>query len=307
MENIRIIFMGTPKFGVPILKALIDNYHLVGVITQPDKSFNISPIKKLALEFNLPLFQPEDITKEEGLIKDLNPDLIITCAYGQFISKNTLDYPKFGCLNVHASLLPKLRGGAPLHRAIINGYHKTGVTIMKTILKMDAGDIISQIETEIKEDDTVGTLHDRLSLLGRDLLIKTLPKIIKGEVKYLKQDHSLATYAPILTKNDEKIDFNKNKREIINLIRGLNPYPGAYALLDNKVYKIWKARMGENGFMNYLNGEIIKIYDDGLGVKVGNGEIIIEEIQVEGKKRLAVKDFLNGLQNKETLIGKVFQ
>jgi methionyl-tRNA formyltransferase len=307
VENIRIIFMGTPKFGVPILKALIDNYHLVGVITQPDKSFNISPIKKLALEFNLPLFQPEDITKEEGLIKDLNPDLIITCAYGQFISKNTLDYPKFGCLNVHASLLPKLRGGAPLHRAIINGYHKTGVTIMKTILKMDAGDIISQIETEIKEDDTVGTLHDRLSLLGRDLLIKTLPKIIKGEVKYLKQDHSLATYAPILTKNDEKIDFNKNKREIINLIRGLNPYPGAYALLDNKVYKIWKARMGENGFMNYLNGEIIKIYDDGLGVKVGNGEIIIEEIQVEGKKRLAVKDFLNGLQNKETLIGKVFQ
>ncbi len=307
MENIRIIFMGTPKFGVPILKALIDNYHLVGVITQPDKSFNISPIKKLALEFNLPLFQPEDITKEEGLIKDLNPDLIITCAYGQFISKNILDYPKFGCLNVHASLLPKLRGGAPIHRAIINGYHKTGVTIMKTILKMDAGDIISQIETEIKEDDTVGTLHDRLSLLGRDLLIKTLPKIIKGEVKYLKQDHSLATYAPILTKNDEKIDFNKNKREIINLIRGLNPYPGAYALLDNKVYKIWKARMGENGFMNYLNGEIIKIYDDGLGVKVGNGEIIIEEIQVEGKKRLAVKDFLNGLQNKETLIGKVFQ
>lgn len=307
MENIRIIFMGTPKFGVPILKALIDNYHLVGVITQPDKSFNISPIKKLALEFNLPLFQPEDITKEEGLIKDLNPDLIITCAYGQFISKNILDYPRFGCLNVHASLLPKLRGGAPIHRAIINGYHKTGVTIMKTILKMDAGDIISQIETEIKEDDTVGTLHDRLSLLGRDLLIKTLPKIIKGEVKYLKQDHSLATYAPILTKNDEKIDFNKNKREIINLIRGLNPYPGAYALLDNKVYKIWKARMGENGFMNYLNGEIIKIYDDGLGVKVGNGEIIIEEIQVEGKKRLAVKDFLNGLQNKETLIGKVFQ
>ena len=307
MENIRIIFMGTPKFGVPILKALIDNYHLVGVITQPDKSFNISPIKKLALEFNLPLFQPEDITKEEGLIKDLNPDLIITCAYGQFISKNILDYPKFGCLNVHASLLPKLRGGAPIHRAIINGYHKTGVTIMKTILKMDAGDIISQIETEIKEDDTVGTLHDRLSLLGRDLLIKTLPKIIKGEVKYLKQDHSLATYAPILTKNDEKIDFNKNKREIINLIRGLNPYPGAYALLDNKVYKIWKARMGENGFMNYLNGEIIKIYDDGLGVKVGNGEIIIEEIQVEGKKRLAVKDFLNGLQNKETLIGEVFQ
>jgi len=307
VENIRIIFMGTPKFGVPILKALIDNYHLVGVITQPDKSFNISPIKKLALEFNLPLFQPEDITKEEGLIKDLNPDLIITCAYGQFISKNILDYPKFGCLNVHASLLPKLRGGAPIHRAIINGYHKTGVTIMKTILKMDAGDIISQIETEIKEDDTVGTLHDRLSLLGRDLLIKTLPKIIKGEVKYLKQDHSLATYAPILTKNDEKIDFNKNKREIINLIRGLNPYPGAYALLDNKVYKIWKARMGENGFMNYLNGEIIKIYDDGLGVKVGNGEIIIEEIQVEGKKRLAVKDFLNGLQNKETLIGKVFQ
>ena len=193
MKNIKVVFMGTPDFSVPVLEGLIENYQVVGVVTQPDrkvgrkKEICFSPIKKLALEHNILVFQPEKIRVDFDDILKLNPDIIVTCAYGQIIPKEILDYPKYGCINVHASLLPKLRGGAPIHKSIIDGYLKTGITIMYMDEKMDSGDIISQAETEILDTDTMESLHDRLKLIGKKLLLDTLPTIIDGSAKRISQ------------------------------------------------------------------------------------------------------------------------
>lgn len=303
--------MGTPRFSVPILEALIEKYNVILVVTQPDallkKEVNYSPVKKLALNYNINIIQPDNIASNAEEIAKLKPDIIITCAYGQIIPKNILDIPKYGCINVHASLLPKLRGGAPIHRAIMNGHSKTGITIMKMVSKMDAGDIISQAETIISAEDNVGLLHERLSIMGRDLLIDTLPNIITGNINPIKQDESLVTYAWNIKREDEKIDFDKSKKEIFNQIRGLNPWPGAYSVLDDKIIKIWEAKIGEHGTSKHYNGEIINIYDDGIGVKVSDGEIIFSVIQPEGKPKMKVKDFLNGIKNKEQIISKIFK
>lgn len=311
MNDIRVVFMGTPVFAVPILEALIKEYNVVGVVTQPDSNLGnvvrYSPIKELALKNNIKVLQPENIKSEFYEVIELKPDIVITCAYGQIIPMEILKYPKYGCINVHASLLPELRGGAPIHRAIINGYSKTGITIMYMEEKMDTGDIISQAETNITDEDNVGTLHDRLSILGRDLLMETFPKIISGDINPIKQDSSKATYAWNIKREDEKIDFEKSKREVFNKIRGLNPWPGAYCIFDGKICKVWNSRIGDGYYSNNINGEIVKIYDDGIGVKVSEGEIIFTEIQLEGKKRMLVKEFLNGIQNKESLIGKILE
>ena len=312
MKNLKVIFMGTPLFCVPLLEALIERCNVILVVTQPDKKTNgrdnsSSTVKEVALKHNIKVIQPENINNSYNEILNLMPNIIVTCAYGQLLSNKILSIPPLGCINVHASLLPKLRGGAPINRAIINGHRQTGITIMYMVEKLDAGDIITQEVTDITNEDNVGTLHDRLSLMGRDLLLDTLPDIISGNITRTKQNNSDATFAWNIERKDERIDFSKSKREVFNQIRGLSPWPGAYAIVDGKILKIWDCRIGQNGFNNNYYGEIIKIYEDGIGVKVSNGEIIITDIQSEGKKRIQARDYLNGLQNKDALIGKVLE
>lgn len=309
MNKLRIVFMGTPEFGLPSLKKLNEIYDIILVVCQPDKPSNrgvikYSKIKEFALNNNIEVFQPTSIKKEYKTILDLDPDMIITCAYGQIIPKEILDYPKYGCINIHASLLPKLRGGAPIHRAIIEGHKESGITIMKMSEKMDAGDIITQDSVLIDEDDTVGILHDKLSLLASDLIIKTLPLIINNTATYLKQNEDEVTYGFVITKDDEHINFNNTSKDIVNRVRGLNPFPGAYSILDGKIVKLWSSRYGKSK-INAKSGEIINIYQDGIGVKTIDGEVIITELQVEGRKRMTVESFLRG--NKEELIGKIFE
>lgn len=312
MEKLKILFMGTPDFSVNILQGLIDNYDVVGVVTQPDKEvgrkheIKFSPVKELALKNDIRVYQPKRIKTEYEDLLNLDVDMIVTCAYGQIIPKVLLDFPKYGCINVHASLLPKLRGGAPIHKAIINNYQKTGVTIMYMVEKMDAGDIISQIETPILPEDNVGTLHDRLSLMGTKLLLETIPKIILGNINPIKQKEEEVTYAWNISREEEKIDFNKDTNDIYNQIRGLNPWPGAYAILDGVVVKIYNSRIGKSVFASKQSGEIKKIYEDGIGISTNDGEIIITELQFAGKRKMNVKEYLNGIIP-EKLIGKVFE
>lgn len=307
----KIIFMGTPEFSVPVLENLIKNYRVRAVITQPDRPvgrdavLSMPPVKKVAQEHNILVFQPEKIATIEEEIKDFEPDIIITCAYGQIVPRSILQIPKYGCINVHASLLPRLRGGDPIHRAIMEGHSKTGVTIMYMNERMDEGDIIAQEQIEITEEETASTLHDKLSALGSELLIKTLPSIFNKTNTRTKQDSSKATYAFTLKREDERIDFSKTKREIYNHIRGLNAWPGAYCEFQGKILKVWEARITDNYFPGLFDGQITAIYPDGIGVKVSNGEIVLKVVQPEGKTKMLATDFAHGIQGKEEIIGKV--
>ena len=244
MKNIKIIFMGTPEFAVPILKSLIENYNIVLVVSQPDKKIGrkqiltSTPIKEIAIKNNIEVFQPEKIRENYQKIIDLKPDIIITCAYGQIIPKEILKCPRLGCINVHASLLPKLRGGAPLHHAIIDGYKETGITIMYMDEQMDTGDIINKKSIEILNNDTVGSIHDKLMIFGRDLLLETLPSIIEETNNRIKQNNEEATYAYNIKREEEHIDFNKTVDEIDRLIRGLNPWPLANIIINDEEIKI---------------------------------------------------------------------
>ena len=312
MEKIKVIFMGTPHFSVAPLEKINELYDVILVVTQPDKEvgrkkeIKFSPVKEFAIENNIEIFQPVKIREDYKRIIDLNPDIIITCAYGQIIPKEILECPKYGCVNIHASLLPKLRGGAPIHKAIINGYDKTGVTIMYMDEKMDSGDIIYQEEIPILDTDNAGTLFDKLSVLGSNMIIKVLPDIIEGSNNRIKQNEDEVTYAYNITREEEKIDFNKSTREVFNQIRGLYPWPVGYSTLDDKKIKIFSSQIG-NSNKKAKNGEIINIYNDSIGIKTSDGEILIKEIQLEGKKRVSVKDYLNGIQDKNSLIGKIFK
>lgn len=305
--KLKIVFMGTPDFSVPVFKALIENYDVLALVTQPDrmsyKKVLMPATKIVAIENNIKVLQPNKIRKEYEEILELNPDMIITCAYGQIIPKELLDAPKYGCINIHASLLPKLRGGAPIHHAIIDGYDKTGITIMYMNEKMDEGDIITQRETFIDDNDTLESLHDRLSLIGRDLILDTIPKIVSGDINCVKQNNLDATYGYNISREEEKIDFSKSSRDIFNLIRGLNSYPGAYTIFNGKILKVWKS---EIGFSKHSSCScIFKLYDDGIGVSTGDGEIILKEVQLEGKKRQSARDFING--HKNDLIGCILK
>lgn len=312
MNPLKILFMGTPEFSVNVLQGLIENYDVVGVVTQPDKEvgrkheIKFSPVKELALKNDIRVYQPKKIKVEYEELLKLSVDMIVTCAYGQIIPKELLDFPKYGCINVHASLLPKLRGGAPIHKAIINNYSRTGVTIMYMVEKMDAGDIISQVETPILPEDNVGSLHDRLSQMGTKLLLETIPNIVSGNISPISQNGEEVTYAWNITREEEKIDFHKNTLDIYNQIRGLNPWPGAYAILDGVVVKIYASRISNSFFTTRKDGEIGKIYEDGIGVSTSNGEIIITELQFAGKRKMLVKDYLHGV-DPESLIGRVFE
>ena len=307
---IRVVFMGTPDFSVPVLKGLIENYQVVGVVSQPDRKVGrhqeveFTPIKKVAVDNNILVLQPEKIRKDYMSVLELKPDIIVTCAYGQIIPKELLDYPKYGCINVHASLLPKLRGGAPIHHAIIDGYKKTGITIMYMDEAMDSGDIISQRETEISDIDTLESLHDRLSEMGRDLLLDTLPSILDGTNQRIKQDINEVTYAYNIKREEEYLDFNKSSRELFNQIRGLNPHPGSSCVIGEKEFKVFMARIEKIDTSKAIPGEVLHIYKDGLGIATKDYELVITDIKPSGKKRMLASSFINGIK-KEEYLGKV--
>ena len=302
----RIVFMGTASFSLAVLKMLIEEgYNIVGVVTQPDryvgrkKVLTMPDVKVEALKYDIPVIQPARIKEDYQAVADLKPDLIITAAYGQIVPQAVLDIPRLGCINVHASLLPLYRGGAPVHQAIIDGQEKTGVTIMYMVKKMDAGDMIAQKETPILEEDTVGILYDRLSDLGAKLLKETLPDILKRTNQRIPQDENLVTYAPTLSREDERLDWNMSARQVYNKVRGTNPWPGSYTTYQGKTVKIWAGQVHqcENAMKHHAhqdNGTIVKIFKDAIGVKVNDGVYLITELQLEGKKRMSVKDYLNG-------------
>lgn len=307
MKDKRVVFMGTPEFSVPVLEMLIENTNVVLVVTQPDKEvgrhheLKATPVKECALKHNIEVYQPIKIRNEYEHILEMNPDIIITCAYGQIIPSILLDTPKYKAINVHASLLPKLRGGSPLHKCIIDGYKETGVTIMYMAPGMDDGDIITQRSVEIKDADNVGIIHDKLSIMGRDLLLETLPNIFSGNITRTKQDPNEVTYAYNIKREEEKIDFNKTAREVFNQIRGMYPFPVAYTTLNGEVIKICEVRIGNSS--KGKPGEIIKTSKDGISVMCKDKNIIITRLKPSGKKEMTAKDYLNG-KNK-TIVGEI--
>lgn len=307
MKDKRVVFMGTPEFSVPVLEMLIENTNVVLVVTQPDKEvgrhheLKATPIKECALKHNIEVYQPNKIRNEYEYILEKNPDIIITCAYGQIIPSVLLDTPKHKAINVHASLLPKLRGGSPLHKCIIDGYKETGVTIMYMAPGMDDGDIITQRSIEIKDTDNVGIIHDKLSIMGRDLLLETLPNIFSGNITRTKQNPDEVTYAYNIKREEEKIDFNKTAREVFNQIRGMYPFPVAYTTLNGEVIKICESVIGNSS--KGKPGEIIETSKDGISVMCKDKNIIITRLKPGGKKEMSAKDYLNG-KNK-TLVGEI--
>lgn len=307
----KIIFMGTPDFAVPVFEGLIEKYEVILAVSQPDKKvgrhqeLKNTPIKEVAIKNNIEVFQPSKIKEDYQKIIDLKPDLIVTCAYGQIIPKAILDCPKLGCINVHASLLPKLRGGAPIHKALIDGYEKTGITIMYMDVKMDNGDIISQRELKILDTDNLESLHDKLSVLGKELLLDTMPSIIEGTNKRVKQNEAEVTYAYNITREEEHIDFNKTSREIFNLIRGLSPIPGANVVFDNQEMKVYESKILDKKY-NSLPGEIVDITKEGIVVSTKDRSILITKIKPFGKKLMDATSYINGY-GKDKLIGKVLK
>ena len=311
MKDLKVIFMGTPDFCVPILKALSEKCNVIAVVTQPDKEVGrkkeviYSPVKKTAIDLGIKVLQPVKIKEEYKEIIDLNPDIIITCAYGQIVPEEILNYPKYGCINVHASLLPKLRGGAPIHKAIIYGYDVTGITIMYMDKGMDTGDMISKKEVKIEDNDTAETLHDKLQKISVTLLLETLPKIISGTNKREKQDDNRATYAYNISRQEEHVDFNRTSREVFNQIRGLNSWPGAYAVLDDKNIKLWLSKISENHY-DAKPGTIVNLDKNGMEIVTKDGSVLITELQLPGKRKTNIKDFINGVK-KEDYLDKRFR
>lgn len=300
MNETRIVFMGTADFSEAVLKALLANeYNVVAVVSQPDRPVGrkkvMTPtlVKKVALEHGIPCLQPEKIKKDYEKILAYQPDLIISAAYGQIVPKALLDGPRLGCINVHASLLPKLRGGAPVHHAIIDGYDKTGVTIMYMAPKMDAGDMISQVETPISNTDTVGILYERLTKLGAQLLIDTLPDFLAGKIVATKQDESEVTYAPTIAREEEHVQFDKTAKEVDCHIRGLNDWPVAYAIYQGQNIKLWAGHIIDE--KPYVKpGTILQADKDGIWIACSDAIYCLDEIQVPGKKKMMVKDYMNG-------------
>lgn len=311
MKDLKVIFMGTPTFSVPILESLIKEYNVIMVVSQPDREKDRkghlleTPTKKIAEEHNIEVYQPAKIKEEYQYILDKRPDIIITCAYGQIIPSAILDYPKYGCINVHGSLLPKLRGGAPIHHAIINGDKTTGITIMYMDKKMDSGDIISQESIPIEDTDNLDFLYEKMSNLGASLLIKTLPSIISGTNSRHKQDEMAVTFGYNITKEEEKINFNHPSIKIHNLIRGLSTVPAAYCFLNEKRLKVYHSELTKEKSIT-IPGTIQKIDKTGIYISTNDYLLKLTDIKLEGKKRCLVKDFVNGINPKDYL-GKVLK
>lgn len=311
MKDLKVVFMGTPLYSVPVLEMLIENTNVVGVVTQPDKAIGRKkiltpcPVKELALKNSIKVFSPNSIKEDYQEILSLNPDIIITCAYGQIIPEEVIYFPKYDTVNVHASLLPSYRGGAPIQRAIMNGEKEMGVTIMYTDKGMDSGDIIKSNSFLVDDNDTYDVISEKMSKMGAELLLDVLPSIIDGTCTREKQDSSLVSFAPVIKREDEHIDFNNSSLSIHNKIRGLSSVPGAYAILDNMNVKIFLSSLEDCKATSMDCGTITRISKDAIFVACNNREIKIIEIQIPGKKRIKVRDYLNGIR-KEDLIGKKF-
>ncbi len=306
----NVIFMGTPGFAVPTLEKLHKSAHnVVLVVTQPDKPFGRgkklkkSEVKEAAESLELEIFQPDKIKKQEKIdvLRKYNPDVIVVVAYGQILSKEILTLPKYGCINVHASLLPKLRGAAPLNWAIINGETITGVTTMQMVVGLDTGDMFLKSEVKIDENMNVGELHDILMQKGAELLIETLNMIENNEITSKKQDDSLSNYAPMFNNENRKINWNLNAKNIHDLIRGLSPWPTAYFTMDEKTIKVYKSSYIKDD-SNYEPGYIIKANNEGIFVKAKDGIVILKEIQMPGKKKMTVEAYLRGNKFPEKIV-----
>ncbi|MGB9628200.1 MAG: methionyl-tRNA formyltransferase [Thermodesulfobacteriota bacterium] len=311
-ESWRIIFFGTPAFAIPTLSSLMKGPdEVVAVVTQPDREKGRgrkvipSPVKELALQYKIPVFQPEKV-KDENFYESLRafqPDLMIVVAYGQILPKSVLDIPKYGAINVHASLLPKYRGASPIAWAILKGEKRTGVTTIKMDEGMDTGDILLQKAIAIGETENFESLHDRLALLGAEILMETLEKMKKGDLTPIPQDHSEATFAPSFKKEDGRIDWKREAKEIDCQIRALNPWPGAFTEWNGRLLKIFSGEIRQ-GRSKGEAGKVVWVASDFIEVETGNGFYLIKEVQLEGKRRMSVREFLPG---HPIPVGTVFQ
>lgn len=309
----RVVYMGTPDFAVSVLEAIIEKGHeVIAVVTQTDKpkgrgkEVQFTPVKECAIKHGIKVYQPVKIKNNQEIedeLRALEPDIIVVAAYGQILPESILDMAKYGCVNVHASLLPKYRGAAPIQWSIIDGEEVTGVTTMMMDVGLDTGDMLDKAEVRIEADETGGSLHDKLAEAGGSLIIKTMEKLEKGTAVREKQSDGLSTYAKMLDKSLGNIDFNKSAEQIERLIRGLNPWPSAYTFYNNKNLKIWKAyvmsaetQAKPENYDEMSAGTIVCVGKDYIAVKTGKDMLCITELQLEGKKRMDTKSFLMGIK-----------
>ena len=302
--------MGTPDFAVPSLEALLTKHEVVLVVTQPDKpkgrgkKMVPTPVKACALEHGIPVLQPEKVKEPEFVeqLRSYEPDLIAVTAFGQILSEPILEMPKYGCINVHGSLLPKYRGAAPMQWSIIDGEKVTGITTMYMAKGLDSGDMLLKAEVEITDEDTFATIHDKMAVTGANLLLDTLDQLEAGTLERIPQDHDAATFAPMITKETGHIDWSKNRQDIINLIRGLNPVPAAYTIYEEEVLKIFGAVISDVQADDAANGEIVAVVKKGFVVKCGDGCLLITEVQARGGKRMMTDAYLRGHAMKEGIL-----
>lgn len=306
MKDVRVVFMGTPEFACPVLKMLIENTNVVCVVTKEDKLvgrkkvLTPSPVAIVADEAGIDVLKPRKLKEEYEAVLNYKPDLIVTCAYGQIVPKLVLDYPEYGCVNVHASLLPKYRGASPISAAIMDGEEETGITIMYMDEGLDTGNIINSKSIKIEDDDTLGTLSDKLSVLGSELLKTTLPKIIDQTCFNIKQDDEASNYVGLLKRSDERLDFNKTRKQLYNYIRALNPAPMANILVNGVEWKVVESKIGNEG--RYEIGVVTNVYKDSFGIGCADGEILITKVKPAGKNIMDVKSLFNGI-DKSSLLG----
>ncbi len=299
----RAVFMGTPDIAAEVLKhVLMSKHEIIAVVTQPDrpkgrgKELAKSPVKLVAEEHGIPVLQPERVKTPEWVAKlrELNPDVILVVAFGQILSKEILELPKYGCINVHASLLPEYRGAAPIQWAVIDGKEKTGITIMRMDEGIDTGDMICKEEITITPEETGGSLHDKLAAMGGPLLLRAIAQVEEGTAVYTPQNHEIHTYAKMLKKDLGKLDFTKSAVELERLIRGLNPWPSAYTYRDGKTIKFWSASVSEEKYDVCPCGTLLSVKDGMLWIATGDGILQVKELQPEGKRRMTTEEFLRG-------------
>lgn len=297
----RVIFMGTPDFAVPTLEALIEKHEVLAVVTQPDKpkgrgkKMVFPVIKEKALEHNITVYQPQKVKTPEfvEILKEYQPDIMVVVAFGQILSEEILNIPKYGCINVHGSILPQYRGAAPIQWSIINGEEFGGVTTMYMAKGLDSGDMILKAKEKIKPDDTYGSLYDRLSVIGAELLIKTLDLIENGEVKRIPQNDDEATFAPMIKPELEHINWNGKNTDIVNLIKGLNPQPVAYTMLNDEKIKIWFAETVDGDYSGEP-GTIVDVRKRDFVVMTAEGAVAVKEVQAQGGKRMSADAYMRG-------------
>ena len=300
IENTKVIFMGTPEFAVPVLDMLIHNTDVLGIITKKDelvgrkKVLTKSPVKVLGEKYDIPVYTPNKMSEVVDTIKELNPDIIITCAFGKIVPESILNIPKLGCINVHASLLPRWRGASPMQYAIMSGDKVTGTTIMYMDKGLDTGDMISKVEVPIKESDTLGTIESKLMEASPTLLKETLIKIINNTNDRIKQDDTNTTYASLITRDMEHLDLNDKGINLVNKIRAFNPHPYTYLNINNEEYKITEAYFKESNTNSI--GKVVEIGKDYIGISVSDGILCITKLKPFGKKQMDVKSYLNGIK-----------